>query len=564
MFSDYSSDATPRIPVVVASLIVVFTIWAAREIFNPNERFLLVCGMLLSPCLIFYSRFAREDWFVILGLSLMVLGLAKRSILLSACGLALQVATKANFYIHGLLAVAFLFYAWMRGAWKMSIDFTQLRDRRTLMGICVGLLVFIYLSTTEFRNWVAVYEVFSKSLSHWWEMHKIERIAGPFSFHLTVMALYEQPLFLLILATCLHFILTSSLKRYEKAIVISSLIFLPFFFNQTLGGKINYEVIKDTRVGGFLVDVLKLKGPIDLISALYILGFGFCFTERYIKEDFKLSALSFAFFSVLFTYSYAGEKVPWLAIYPIVAGYLFLASYWSKQQLKDLLILVLAVLLSFYLTLYIAEITSAISWTTAESLIYGVVWNLITYTILFLFGLCLVFGTERVKFEPKFDLIVALGLVLYCLLILRVNFSLRVREITLLSQVHTNFQLKDLAHKLTQASYNNPMGRPLKVGYSGDATWPLAWYFKDNPNFIFFIEHEDIPNLNLDCVFVDEGKDIEKYGYNGVKVPIRSWILYDLNRSSFREFLGFLMFGDGDPGYGSSYTKFGCKPGIVF
>ncbi|MCS6961200.1 MAG: TIGR03663 family protein [Deltaproteobacteria bacterium] len=572
-FVDFNSDISPRLPIIFFSIVTIFALFCLTGFFSVLELVVVTSLLLLSPVLIYYSRFAREDYIVILGLTVFFIGCYRRIYWLIFVGLALQFATKANFFINIVLLSAYLLYVWLRNSnFPVNCNFSKSDLRNFLLGLGVGLLLFVYLITTEFRNWNGVLDVTYKSLKHWYEMHKVERISGPFSFHLSIFAFHEQVFFVFLVGTISHFVMTVPCRVYERFIFVVFFLLFPVVMTSVPFGTPVYDLIKDMPVVSGIIKFFKLKGAVDLISCMYILIFGFWITDYYLKNDPKLSFLCYLFFSNLFVYSYVGEKVPWLAVYPLFFGYIFFGIYWAKNGVNELIkslsaaggLIVLFYVISRLLNFVSQNVQVEEGNQLARLGILFYYYGLGTlFVSVFTWLILKVWNCIELKVSWSTGLFIFF--LIYTLLNLRVNFSLKAREFSLLSQVQTNIEFRDFIYRLIKTSGVNPLGRSLKIGYTGEATWPLAWYVKDDPKFIYFVEEGSIKDLNLDCIFIDEGKDIKPYGFNNaMKIPIRSWIYQNLNEMSYLEFLRFFLFKDDQPGLGSTYTKFACKEGVVF
>ncbi len=100
-FGDFEWSA--RALMCVMGSIMLFLPWALRRFFSPGIVIALTAALSLSPTMIYWSKFVREDMFVIFGMSMMVYGvfLARPSTksLWVLLGIVFQYASKENSYV---------------------------------------------------------------------------------------------------------------------------------------------------------------------------------------------------------------------------------------------------------------------------------------------------------------------------------------------------------------------------------------------------------------------------------------------------------------------------------
>ena len=161
------------------------------------------CGALLavSPSFLYYSRFARNDVPVALftALALVVLVVAartKRWQLLPWAGVAaaLHAVSKETFYVtvpllvlaalavaarRGLLATGSRLASWARAHWRE---------------LAVTVAAFVVITELMYTFFFVHAEDFAfplKAVRYWYEQHTIQRVGGPWYYHLPRLALYE-------------------------------------------------------------------------------------------------------------------------------------------------------------------------------------------------------------------------------------------------------------------------------------------------------------------------------------------------------------------------------------
>jgi uncharacterized protein (TIGR03663 family) len=159
-------------------------------------------GLLLavSPILLYYSRFAREDLPVaFFTAAAMVLFLKVREkgwrpipwIGVAAAGHALS---KETFYVTlPLLGVAAYVVALRDGVWaSVRKAFAWIDRYRVPVGTAI--LWFFVITVTAFTVFFSHPEDWAfpvKAITYWYQQHSIQRVGGPWFYHLERLALYE-------------------------------------------------------------------------------------------------------------------------------------------------------------------------------------------------------------------------------------------------------------------------------------------------------------------------------------------------------------------------------------
>ena len=223
--SIYSSRLLPAI--LGASIILLLI---------PLRRYLGNVGMLfsafflaLSPSFLYYSRFYREDIFISFFTMLALSGAVKyaevfnrdrhcfsvlklhffagysieRIFYLALVGISISsmAALKENAYITMVLITIFMVMFFIREQYlKNSIDRMIIPGKDFLILVAEGvflilviLVVFSLFYTGNILDIEGMKITVEKAISHWYEMHRIQRMGGPYFFYLGIIALYELP-----------------------------------------------------------------------------------------------------------------------------------------------------------------------------------------------------------------------------------------------------------------------------------------------------------------------------------------------------------------------------------
>jgi predicted membrane-bound mannosyltransferase len=242
-------------------------------------------------------------------------------LVISALALASLAALKENAYVSMALIGFFLFLLFIKEKYyKGLIDKIKALDNRVLVIFVEG-LIFIFLLviffsmyyTGNFLDLSGIKEAFIKAVSHWYEMHKIERMAGPFFFYLPIIALYELPIFILgilgisyyggiqkknenILMVVLGYWIILNLMYYLKYIYPDSGRFLPI---------------------SYIPDTIIIYLPLLIYAIITVLR----------SRNMFLSFLIYWALTNFIVYSYIQEKVPWLVLSPLLPLSIIAAIY---------------------------------------------------------------------------------------------------------------------------------------------------------------------------------------------------------------------------------------------
>ena len=195
---------------------------ALRRRLGPGAAWWTGALLAISPIMLYYSRFAREDVPVALytatALTLFLLVRRRGWRLIPWIGVAAagHATMKETFYVTlPLMGVAAYAVALRDGVWaSVRKGFAWIDRYRVAVGTAI--LWFLIITLTAFTvffvhpgDWAFPL----KAVRYWYHQHEIQRVGGPWFYHLPRLALYE---FLPIVAT-LAWVLRrrSHLKRLE-------------------------------------------------------------------------------------------------------------------------------------------------------------------------------------------------------------------------------------------------------------------------------------------------------------------------------------------------------------
>jgi uncharacterized protein (TIGR03663 family) len=181
--------------------------------------------------MVYFSRFFRNDLIIVFCTLATVIGAIRYFenlhspkrypyLILTAFSLAIAVSSKENAY---LVILMFGAYAGIYSLYRFYSDWKKekLNLKRTLVlkssaisqflpEILISGTFFIFIVmlfyTSLFRTPETLFSIVERAFSHWMEMHRIERIGGPFYFYIPILGVYESPILIFGTAGIVHFL----------------------------------------------------------------------------------------------------------------------------------------------------------------------------------------------------------------------------------------------------------------------------------------------------------------------------------------------------------------------
>lgn len=344
-----------RLPAVILGTALITLPLVFSQKLSKSAIFIMAIVITLSPTLTYWSRFMRHDSFVLFGILICLFALFKTKGnlkgILFGIGAALQFCAKENSFIHFTFIFVYLFYEAFIVRISKNNYTSTLKSLKNYIknypfglfgGLFIFLLIFSFFYSAGFIYNEGILDgLYKKSLSYWFEQHQKERIKGPFAFNFLINSFYEC---WWVVGLILHLIIFYKNKSpFLKTVMIS-----PFVF-----GMVTQILSKQQNYKHMISNILKLKIPLDYFLFYIFVIHAIIFTTNKILNNRKEKAISgFFFFSSLFTYSYLGEKVPWLAIYPCLSGLVFFGFEYDKVFNKKILPLFLTLLVHVLYTNY--------------------------------------------------------------------------------------------------------------------------------------------------------------------------------------------------------------------
>ena len=312
LFGD--SDLIGRIlPALAGCALIPLVYWLYRLRYLTGKVAISAALFLaIAPELVYFSRFLRNDIFVVLfSLLLVVAFLAWLDkgkwyyLALAAVSAAFGMCSKENMpLILVTFAIFFLYLLWTR---KITLPKKWIRD------LVVAFIIFFWIIFTLYSSlWThpeMILQAGPMAIEHWITMHAEQRIAGPPVFYILMFILYELPILLLALAGIILFLVTGKKRSPDEP-------------------KEKFSVVALFR---------RPAAPASI--------------DR--KKEFIRFAIYWTLIACL-TYAYIGEKVPWLSLHQLVPmifvaafALTFAGKYWK-------ILLVICAVILFAITCYAA------------------------------------------------------------------------------------------------------------------------------------------------------------------------------------------------------------------
>jgi uncharacterized protein (TIGR03663 family) len=305
--SDYSARLLPAL----FGAAMLFLLIPLRRYIGDSGTVLAAFFLALSPSFLYYSRFYREDIFTAFFTLLTLVCAVKYAekyveeqysvirvfyLFLGAASLASMAALKENTYIAIALTVLFLVLIFIREKWyKGFIDKLKKHDKKLLIAaveaiflIVVFLVVFSLYYAGKFLDFYGMRAAVEKAISHWYEMHRIQRMGGPMYFYLPILALYELPVLIFGVAGIIHyfkrnslfmtflgywamsnFIVYSYIQEKVPWLILNPLLPLTIIAGAYLG-ELLYRLKFNSRIGAAAVILLVISSSYFIYSSVLL------------------------------------------------------------------------------------------------------------------------------------------------------------------------------------------------------------------------------------------------------------------------------------------------------
>lgn len=539
-----------RTPTCIMGSIFMLMPFLFRRYFSRTSVLILTATVAFSPTLAYWARFLREDSWVMAGLLLTLYGftIAPKSwkAFFVLFGFTVQWCTKESAIVSLAVLVGYLvFEAFFKIFILKEWDTLAERIYRYIQKhpwqvawsvlVCFGVYAWFYSAGFRYPEGI-VNGLGGKAFDYWSKHHAMERIQGPFNFHIYVLSWYELPVFLAFLTHIVLFYRRASSEIRFFGLCVLGLIVISCFVT-------NPDSIRQNQ----LWKPFKLKDNLDIVGLLVLLLHApLVTTQHLLRRQYGLAATGYFATATFFVYSYLGEKVPWLSVYPLIFMLpyltLFFEDYFRRYpvdyknySLKRAFLLV-GCTLSALAWIFLVEEWNNQGYNRREDYLF-----LSVGVLLILIALFDNFGHYLGKFNVGRWITLA-ALLFMIRASVQTNFLYGGRETEYLSQVHTTDDLHEVALQIIDDVTNQRHGYKPLVFATGEATWPLAWYFRHlRDEYKFTAKPEE--RVNYTYLFIDwkdqrEPGEIPE-GYTARKLNLRGWWVPEFKQLTLKKFLRY-------------------------
>jgi uncharacterized protein (TIGR03663 family) len=273
---DGTSDFTARLAPALAGVALTALAVLLRRRFGRRAAFAAGALCALSPNLLYYTRFCRDDAWSLLGTAGLFLWLDEylatrrvKDLSLAALSAAVAFAAKENFYVLLALMVPSVAVAWMepgRGldVWnrlRRLIDW--LEENATAV---FGALLFFFVASELLYTVFLVHPESGNpafmAISYWWGQHRMERVGGPKTFYLPRLLQYEFAILIPALAYAFaRWRKLSFGERFVAGWALSS-VAMYAYLGEKAGWLMVHQILPFLPLAGAAWALLGEKGPV--------------------------------------------------------------------------------------------------------------------------------------------------------------------------------------------------------------------------------------------------------------------------------------------------------------
>ncbi|VVB86226.1 Uncharacterised protein [uncultured archaeon] len=343
---------TSRLLPAILGASMIFLLLPLRRYLGNSGILFAAFFLALSPSFLYYSRFYREDIFISFFSLLAFVCAVKyaealntesrsftffnfhyisgysieRIFYLALAGISISFlgALKENAYITIALIALFLFLFFIRERHYRSLVDRKRPDKEFIILIAeivflilIILVVFSLFYTGNILDIAGMKTTIQKAVSLWYEMHRIQRLGGPYFFYLGILALYELPILVFGILGMLYY--GSGGRKKGKLLMVLLLYWA--------AAGIMYLISDNYAFAGRFLPTTYIQSSIIIFLPLILLGI---IGVLYIRNLF-FAFLIFWGLTNFFVYSYVQEKVQWLVMNPLLPLVLIAAAYLGEM-----------------------------------------------------------------------------------------------------------------------------------------------------------------------------------------------------------------------------------------
>ena len=520
------NDFTARLAPALAGTVLVSSLWWFRRYLGQSGALMAAILLFVSPSLLFYSRYIRNDLYVVLFAIWWIYALFRyiesgrsRWMLGMSLSMVLGIASKENHFITGFVLGSFalgmgtlLSYIY-RGV-KDPLPGRYL-DAAFVMASLVLPFLAPFILTALGQPPVPV------TVDEQW-------VAGGVATALALVAICSAWLWLVLLRPLKwqsNFGFTQYISIWVVFWIIALLLFSTFFTNVKglttgVAGSLGYwiaqqEVQRGSQPWYYYLMLTSFYEYLPFLLSLFGGFYSLKALGRWLRIATQSSLERPARMPILlhvplclvwwtlaswFSYTLAGERMPWLlshitAPMCILGGY-GLARIVSMARANQPRWWVSAMLVGTGLTFSVALLSLVpLGGRELQDLRETARW--VAFLVGGIVALCL--GLWSLVRNGAINLHPVVLSVLLPLSILTARSSYQLNYINFdyvteyLMYAHASPDVKKLLSELEILGQELGVGKELKVAYDSDTSWPLAWYFRDYPNARLY----DLPEPEL-------------------------------------------------------------------
>lgn len=332
MFAAFgSSDLVARLlPCLFGTLLIPLVYCIYRlDYITKSQTLLVALFIAISPDMIYFSRFLRHDIFMLFFTFLMLAALLyyferkqTRFAVIAAIAMAGALSCKEEMPVFILIFASFFAIAIWRGSFTLPATW----KRDMVLGIIIVLAIMsvlysgfgghpdtlvgknIGINAQEGIHFELKTTGWYQAIDHWTEMHKKQRLGGPWYYYIPLYLLYELPIFFLAILGTVQFLIKG----------------------------IDFRLLW-MRLKRTLHSLLRFRGTQSHVEELAAISVRQLQTEQPVhsKSDEFFRLCIYWMILSMALYAYVGEKVPWLLI-PQLLPMCFVAVYqlnWQKTAI---------------------------------------------------------------------------------------------------------------------------------------------------------------------------------------------------------------------------------------
>lgn len=485
-----ATDFTGRLIPALLGSAMLFIPFIFRKNIHRSLFFCILSLVSFSPVFIYYSRFLRHEYLVIMCYSIFLYTVVQKPSLWKFAVLPflfwLHWCIKENVYVFVAIMMGFVFFDLImskieKSASTFNSQFLKISDRQHWIALVIGFsagFILFYLLYSNFGVFNDGFKdgLYRQGFSYWLNQHSIERIKGPFSIHFMMLNWYELLALIYISAA----IIVQVWKHYTKFQITILLYFMVILFCITLmfsSSLLELQIFKD---------FFKLKMALDLYLFIFFIFIAVFHTGIIWKKKLHLNSfLFYLFIAHLFTYSYLGEKVPWLVLYPLFFGLIFATYTFYHEKTWE----------------------TELSWKVNNTL------SLSTYLIVILLGFNI---TQSI----------------------RLNFFRAANIEEFILQVHPVHAYKNALYRIIETVQLKKVPVLPSILLQEDATWISTWYLK-HLRLPTSFNKNDKPLADNDIILAKDANLPVLDTHNRVEVDYSGWWVPDYEKFTLTNFYAY-------------------------